>query len=306
MLLAVAVVSAAILAYQVLLMRLFSIMGWHHFAYMIISVALLGFGASGTALALVRDRLLPRFQFAFVACCGLFALVAVGSFAAAVRLPFNPLAIVWDSSQLVWLAASYALLVLPFFFGGSAIGLAFARAPDRIGQTYAFDLATLKPRSDGDWIRTSERSTSELFDPDPNDESYQAKPQSFVRELAQRFTDWLYPIAFALWAVVVASHPRTNRQGPSPAMMLGLVGALSLKALGFVTLSLVERDTRMQALVYALPLLSILASLILIRADIAVSQLPVIDRISEAFRAIPRAFRRLLPSAAPAEGARRP
>lgn len=140
MLLAVAVVSAAILAYQVLLMRLFSITGWHHFAYMIISVALLGFGASGTALALARDRLLPRFRTAFVACCVLFAFSAIGSFACAVRLPFNPLAIVWDPSQLVWLGASYALLVLPFFFGGSAIGLAFARAPDRIGQTYAFDL----------------------------------------------------------------------------------------------------------------------------------------------------------------------
>src|SRR4028119_2118408 len=140
MLLAVAVVSAAILAYQVLLMRLFSITGWHHFAYMIISVALLGFGASGTALALARDWLLPRFRAAFVACCALFALAAVGSFAGAVRLPFNPLAIVWDTSQLVWLGASYALLVLPFFFGGSAIGLAFARAPHQLGQTYAFDL----------------------------------------------------------------------------------------------------------------------------------------------------------------------
>ena len=35
---AVAVISAAILAYQVLLMRLFSIVSWHHFAYMIISI----------------------------------------------------------------------------------------------------------------------------------------------------------------------------------------------------------------------------------------------------------------------------
>jgi hypothetical protein len=60
-LVAVAVLSAAILAYEVLLMRLFSIIWWHHFAYMIISVALLGFGASGTALALARERLLPRF-----------------------------------------------------------------------------------------------------------------------------------------------------------------------------------------------------------------------------------------------------
>ncbi len=53
-LLAVAVVSASILAYQVLLVRLFSITGWHHFAYMIISIALLGFGAAALAMSLVR------------------------------------------------------------------------------------------------------------------------------------------------------------------------------------------------------------------------------------------------------------
>jgi hypothetical protein len=55
---AVVAISAAILAYEVLLMRLFSIIGWHHFAYMIISIALLGFGVSGTALA-ARSSLRP-------------------------------------------------------------------------------------------------------------------------------------------------------------------------------------------------------------------------------------------------------
>lgn len=137
---AVAVVSAAILAYQVLLMRLFSIVSWHHFAYMIISIALLGFGASGTVLALARRWLVPRFAGAFAASAALFAVTAVGSFAWAMRLPFNPLAIVWDAQQVVWLTASYALLVLPFFFGGGAIGLAFSRFPGQIGRLYAFDL----------------------------------------------------------------------------------------------------------------------------------------------------------------------
>ena len=40
-LIAIALLSAAALAYEVLLARLFSIVLWHHFAYMIISVALL-------------------------------------------------------------------------------------------------------------------------------------------------------------------------------------------------------------------------------------------------------------------------
>jgi hypothetical protein len=56
------------------------------------------------------------------------------------RLPFNALAILWEPEQLLWLGLAYALLVLPFFFGGGAIGLAFSRAPDQIGRTYAYDL----------------------------------------------------------------------------------------------------------------------------------------------------------------------
>ena len=39
---AIGVLSACVLAYEVLLTRLFSIALWHHFAYMIISAAMLG------------------------------------------------------------------------------------------------------------------------------------------------------------------------------------------------------------------------------------------------------------------------
>ncbi|MEK1888441.1 MAG: SAM-dependent methyltransferase, partial [Phyllobacterium sp.] len=53
---------------------------------------------------------------------------------------FNALEIVWNPWQLGWLAASYALLILPFFFGATCIGLAFSRYPSQIGRVYAFDL----------------------------------------------------------------------------------------------------------------------------------------------------------------------
>ncbi|SDY93497.1 SAM-dependent methyltransferase [Citreimonas salinaria] len=137
---AVAVVSAAILAYQVLLVRLLAIISWHHFAYMIISIALLGFGASGTVLALTRARVVPHFTAAFATCAAFFGATAVGAFAILARLPFNPLALVWDPQQMIWLGASYGVLVLPFFFGGAAVGLAFTRHAAEIGRLYAYDL----------------------------------------------------------------------------------------------------------------------------------------------------------------------
>ena len=49
-------ISASALAYEILLMRLFSIVQWHHFAYMVISLALLGYGASGTFLRVPPAR----------------------------------------------------------------------------------------------------------------------------------------------------------------------------------------------------------------------------------------------------------
>jgi hypothetical protein len=39
---------AAAIGYEIVLKRLFAIALWHHFVYMIISLALLGYGASGT------------------------------------------------------------------------------------------------------------------------------------------------------------------------------------------------------------------------------------------------------------------
>src|ERR1700746_1567904 len=73
-LLAIALPSAGLLPYEVLLTRLFSIVQWHHFAYMIISIALLGYGASGTFLAFVQDRLRRHVASVFALCAPLFAI----------------------------------------------------------------------------------------------------------------------------------------------------------------------------------------------------------------------------------------
>ena len=47
--------------------RLFSIIQWHHFAYTLISGALLGYGAAWSFVALARRRLLDRYAQVVVA-----------------------------------------------------------------------------------------------------------------------------------------------------------------------------------------------------------------------------------------------
>lgn len=139
-LLAISILSAGVIACELVLMRLYSIVQWHHFAFMIISIALLGYGASGTFLAFTRSWLIQRFVIAWRIFALLFGVTACVGFAVAQRLRFNPLEITWEPGQLLLLAATYLLLFAPFFFAATCIGLAFSRYGERISGVYAADL----------------------------------------------------------------------------------------------------------------------------------------------------------------------
>ena len=133
-------VSAGAIGYELLLMRALSIVQWHHFAYMIISLALLGYGASGTFIALFKSRLEARFEAAFAFSALLFSLTMVLCFALGQRVPFNALELVWDSKQLAYLSLVYLVFFVPFFFAACCIGLAFTCRRLDISRIYFFDL----------------------------------------------------------------------------------------------------------------------------------------------------------------------
>ena len=132
--------SSAAMGYEVLLTRLFSIIQWHHFAYMMISVALLGYGAAGTFVAVAQRALLPRFDAVFAGGAVLFGIAAVAGFALAQRVAFNPLEILWDPQQPLRLVAIYGLLFVPFVCAASSICLAFTRFAGQPHRIYSFDI----------------------------------------------------------------------------------------------------------------------------------------------------------------------
>ena len=137
---AVFLVSLGILAYEIMLMRIFSITQWYHFAYMAVSIALLGFGASGTFLGLFRrsvrqafDRVFPFFCVAFALSCVCCTLISQG-------LPLRPLFLATDSRQWGWLAVCHSILFVPFFFGALCVGSAFVRHAEHTSRIYCVNL----------------------------------------------------------------------------------------------------------------------------------------------------------------------
>lgn len=138
---AVALISGASLGYELLLLHFFSIMYWDHFAHLIISMALLGFGVSGTVLAVLQHRLLPHFHRSFFLGALLFAVSLLAATSLAGRIGFNPPEVIWDGQQLARLAVVFILATLPFFCAGLCIGLTLRRRTEAVPRIYQADLS---------------------------------------------------------------------------------------------------------------------------------------------------------------------
>ncbi len=136
----IALLSAAALGYEILLIRLFSIIQWHHFAYMIISLALLGYGVSGTFLSFTQQYFLQRYRLTLMLNLALFALTTLPCFLLAQHIQFNPEAMLWNWRETLRLVTIYLLLALPFFFAANAIALTLSRYRSVITRIYAADL----------------------------------------------------------------------------------------------------------------------------------------------------------------------
>ncbi|HWP46249.1 MAG TPA: hypothetical protein VNM22_03720 [Candidatus Limnocylindrales bacterium] len=133
-------ISLSILTYEIIFMRIFSITQWHHFAYLVMSIALLGFGASGSFISLFQNRLKKAFSIYYFVFAYLFSLSLPLGFWMSQKIPFDPFLIVWDKRQYLYLLAYYLILFIPFFFGATCIGLAFSKYPGKISQIYFYNL----------------------------------------------------------------------------------------------------------------------------------------------------------------------
>ncbi|MDR7486545.1 MAG: hypothetical protein QN187_14595 [Armatimonadota bacterium] len=132
----VALVAAATLIAQVALTRIFSVVQWHHFAFMAVGLGLLGFGASGTALAVVP--VLRGAPLRTAAWAALAVAPSVGlALLAVATVPADTYLVALDPTQWLLLAVVVLALVLPFFFGGLVSGVMLAGFPQHASSLYA-------------------------------------------------------------------------------------------------------------------------------------------------------------------------
>lgn len=139
---ALGLISGSLIAFQIVLMQILSITQWHHFAFMIISLALLGFGASGTLLSLYKDWFVERINYLLqisILFSGLFTVISV-PLSQLDLFRFDTFLIFDDLSELPKLIFTFIILLLPFFFGAFAIGLTFVAYSKDIGKLYFANL----------------------------------------------------------------------------------------------------------------------------------------------------------------------
>jgi len=142
---AVFFLSLSSLTFEVLLARVFSISQWNHLSFMVISIALFGFAASGILLSLKEGRRnreeSPHSEESVCILVFCYFVSAAGSFIALNRLPLDYLRLPVEPIQAVYLLAAYLLLALPFFFTGLAVCTAYAFLPEKTGLIYFFSMS---------------------------------------------------------------------------------------------------------------------------------------------------------------------
>jgi spermidine synthase len=127
--------SAALLTLEILESRIFAFVLWHHLGFMVISIAMLGLAAAGSALASRSNFFLARPRTMLeISALGFVVTLILGQ-ALIARLP---LTLNW--TIIPGMAVLYLLAFLPFAFAGLGLVLPFRMYPGQAGQLYTVSM----------------------------------------------------------------------------------------------------------------------------------------------------------------------
>jgi spermidine synthase len=135
----IALSSFAALLLELGLTRLFSVVLFYHFAFLAISIALLGLGAGGV-FAYLGKRWLARFETRGLA-AGLCVINAVMVTVVLEIVLHVPVSLELSGTNFLRLTAMYLSAAVPFFITGLEFSVIFARESAHIPRLYGADLA---------------------------------------------------------------------------------------------------------------------------------------------------------------------
>ena len=138
MLAGVLLMSLASLLLELSLTRLFSVILFYHFAFLAISIALLGLGAGGVFAYVFKPRLA---QWTLPQLGGALGIASSILMVAVLEIDLHiPVELHLTSGNLFRLTVIYLISSLPFFCTGLFFSALFARETENISQLYAADL----------------------------------------------------------------------------------------------------------------------------------------------------------------------
>src|SRR5437763_1333398 len=135
---AIACTSFATLLLEIALTRLFSVVLFYHFAFLAISIALLGLGAGGVFAYLGKNslnRIETRSLAASLCCLNALAIPVVLEIVLHV-----PVSLELSWTNLLRLTAMYLAAAVPFLLTGLLFSVVFARETSTITRLYGADL----------------------------------------------------------------------------------------------------------------------------------------------------------------------
>ena len=142
--LCVFLLAMSVLSLEVALTRIFSFITFHHFTYLVISIAMLGFGAAGAHLTTQKPNLDSAGSEGFLAKnVGFLGLTIVAAVVLIPRIHFSPMDMYLhkDYGNLISFLLIVCLASAPFYFGGICIGYIISNAGKSVNQVYFDDLA---------------------------------------------------------------------------------------------------------------------------------------------------------------------
>ena len=133
--------SMAVLSLEVILTRIFSFSIWYHFAYLTISMALLGFGSSGAILA-AYPKILEKARYRLLVIVSILScILIIVSLLVFSRYPLQPDTLFSSPIKFsISLIIYYIGITLPFFFAGMAIAVSLAVFSEKVSYFYFWDL----------------------------------------------------------------------------------------------------------------------------------------------------------------------